>query len=112
MTKPVTLSGLDWKAFLDEKSIWTGESWVEDEVILLDGKETENWERCPDTALVKVIQGTIRYSLDKGDDADLVSTLKSWLHARQRVILLVETTKEWEDSSRFRLKAADLKVLN
>ena len=104
------LSGAEFNAFLNDKTIWPNEDdWLEDELISIDGGESDGLPgQISDSAVVVVYGGTIRRH-DKDDDA-LLTMIRKWRGLQTTTFLIVRVNKNKEEALRAAIKAAGGKI--
>ena len=50
-------TGFEWNKFYNDKDVWTDDTYHDDTVLLVDGKQVDDFEAIPPGATVKIRQG-------------------------------------------------------
>lgn len=103
----VKLNGASWKAFFADPAVWTDGAWLDDDVIHVDGKLTDNDTNLADvadTAEVVVESGSF-YATSDAEGADLLGVIRRWLKQQTTSHIVFEVPKGREDEARAALKA-------
>ena len=108
----VKTNGLEFWTFYNDKDYWPEGAWHDDTVILVNGKEVEDYtrENIPDDAQV-TIDGGVVYLDERGqEDTGFESYFKKWRKQQSTVFLSVEAPKDKLDAIKAAIKAAGGRV--
>lgn len=89
--------GAEWKAFLDDTTVWTDFNYIDDEEILINGVQYSQSENIKDDDQVVVRGGMImKNGGDWADSEDLLDVFRAWHKKRNTVYFVVEVSIEKE----------------
>lgn len=107
-------TGAELKAFYSDKAAWPGEdgdTWHDDELILVEGAKVEGYENIPDDAKV-TIEGGVVFSKSWDDESapSFETHFKRWRKTQNTAFLAVECPKDKLDAVKAAIRAAGGKV--
>lgn len=110
----VKISGLQFKAFMNDAAVWPDGMMYDDEVISVDGvtlDKTLDPEEVADTAKV-VVTGGYMENLDTMEEhGDFEACIKRWLKVQRTIVLMVEVDRDKEVDTRAAIKALGHRVI-
>lgn len=88
------LTGMAWKAFYTDRSVWVGNSYHDDGIILVNGADEYDLDigNVEDSDVVTVID--VIYYEEQGNNKDLASMIKAWEKNQLNVTFTVAIPKE------------------
>lgn len=101
-------TGAEFWRFYNDKDYWPEGAWHDDTLILVNGKEVDDYtrENIPDDAQL-VIDGGVVYLDEHGtSDTGFESFFRKWRKAQNIVFLSVEVPKDKLDAVKAAIKAA------
>lgn len=105
-------TGLEFKRFYADKSIWTDGLWHEEQTAVVNGVEVNEdfcFENLADTDELVISDGVV-LSKDNGELCSLESFFKKWRRAQNTETLIVTVDKSKRDAVVAAIKAAGGKV--
>jgi monoamine oxidase len=111
----VKMSGKDFKDFYNDPTLWAGEAYHDDVLILVNGAEFVSDALDGDASTIAdtdqvVVEYGVYYAPD-GADKDLAAVARRWLKARSTTTLLVEVAKDKQVALVAAVKAAGGRVV-
>lgn len=94
------VTGAEWKKFYDDDTVWAGEAYQDDCLILVDGVNADEGEgidlsKISDTAKVEVCSGYIVRHTDDGDEHfDILKVFKAWSKKQNVVFVTLGVPKD------------------
>jgi hypothetical protein len=103
------MSGADFRAFLDCKhhDIWPDGLYIEEELLRVNGVETELPEKTDDTDIIEILGGATAWEnvRDERPTPALVSLARRWIKMQNELRVLVSVPKDKVDDLRKALKS-------
>ena len=99
--------GAEFKRFYDDETAWPDGAWHEDELLLVNGDEWEDWDiaEIPDNAIVKLSGGAV-FDLPNGGEPSLELHFRRWRKRQTLTTILVECDLAKLDAIKAAIKAA------
>ncbi len=109
------MSGADFRAFLDCKhpDIWPDGLYIEEELLRVNGVETEILEKTNDTDVVEIVGGSTAWEnrRDERPAPTLASLARRWIKMQNELRVLVQVPKDKVDDLRKVLKSLGATVV-
>lgn len=108
------LTGAEFKQFYSDTSIWAEDTYVEDDVLAINGEDVDGAVFDPDalkdTDLVQVLSGYL-VMCPPGVPEDYVETVRHWKRSRATRTLVIEVPVELLDEVVRQVQAAGGRIL-
>ena len=109
----VKTTGLEFKRFYQDSSVWVDGMWHDDLDLVVDGKEYDPSSEVVaigDTAKVTVVGGCVFLPGDD-DTVEITTLFKRWRRAQTHSVMVIEVPNERVDAVKASLAAVNVKVL-
>lgn len=107
-------NGAEFKRFYTDEAYWpqdSGNTYHEDETVLVNGGEHDDYETVPDDALVTVDGGIVLGPQWDGNEPSFEAYFKRWRKLQSTISMVVEVDRAKEDSLLAAIKAAGGKIV-
>jgi hypothetical protein len=111
----VKISGLQFKAFMNDAAVWPDGMMYEDEVIVVDGVpllEGFDPDAVSDTAQITVTGGYMENQNTREEHGSFEACIKRWMKAQRTIVLMVEVDRDRVGEARAVLKNLNYRVIS
>ena len=92
-------TGFEWNKFYNDKGVWTDDTYHDDTVLLVDGKQVDDFENIPVNATVKIEAGYVVVDgINSENTPSLESVFKAWRKRQNTCTLCVECSRDKRDA--------------